>query len=159
MSENKKTRRIMKKTMKVIACEVIALSALLAVFPAQGATEHKTTSSTSTEATQPDNTKKNERDRDGRTLTPGDQSNTEADRKITQDIRREIVKNDSLTVAAKNVKIITADGKVTLRGPVNSESEKTQIAEVANRVAGASNVDNQLEVKTQNQNETSNNNK
>ena len=47
---------------------------------------------------------------------------------------------------AKNVKIVTMNGHVTLRGPVNSVDEKTRIAEIANRIAQSGNVDNQLEV-------------
>jgi osmotically-inducible protein OsmY len=50
-------------------------------------------------------------------------------------------------VDARNVKIITIDGHVTLRGPVNSAEEKRQIGEIANQIAGAGNVDNQLEAK------------
>jgi len=99
--------------------------------------------------TQPDNSKINERDRNDETLTPGDQSNTEADRDITQKIRKSIVKDKSLSTVAKNVKIITVDGKVTLRGPVNSETEKKQISDIATKVAAADHVDNQLEVKSQ----------
>ena len=95
-----------------------------------------------------DNTEKNERDRDHKTLTPGDQSGTPEDRKLTQAIRQAVVKDKSLTLTAKNVKIITADGKVTLRGPVNTAGEKTKINELAKAAAGKIPVDNQLEVKT-----------
>lgn len=95
-----------------------------------------------------DNSAKNERDRDQKTLTPGDQSETEEDRKLTQSIRKAVMKDDSLTMTAKNVKIITAQGKVTLRGPVNSAEEKTKINDLAKAAAGKIPVDNQLEVKT-----------
>ena len=47
---------------------------------------------------------------------------------------------------AHNVKIITQDGKVTLRGPVATEDEKKKIDEIAADVAGAEKVDSQLEV-------------
>ena len=94
-----------------------------------------------------DNTDKNERDRDHKTLTPGDQSGTPEDRKLTQSIRQAVMKDKSLTMTAKNVKIITADGKVTLRGPVNTAEEKTKINELAKAAAGTVPVDNQLEVK------------
>jgi len=92
----------------------------------------------------PDNTAINKRDADR--LTPGDQGESEADRTITQQIRQEVVKNDALSMTAKNVKIITVEGIVTLRGPVASDQEKTQIAEIAQRVAGVKHLDNQLEV-------------
>jgi osmotically-inducible protein OsmY len=95
----------------------------------------------------PDNTGKNERDRDNKTLTPGDQSNTPEDRKLTQAIRQAVMKDKSLTLTAKNVKIITANGKVTLRGPVNTAEEKTKINDLAKSVAGTVPVDDQLEVK------------
>lgn len=94
-----------------------------------------------------DNTGKNERDRDHKTLTPGDQSETAEDRKLTQSIRQAVMKDKSLTMTAKNVKIITANGKVTLRGPVKSAEEKTKINDLAKAAAGKVPVDNQLEVK------------
>lgn len=96
----------------------------------------------------PDNTGKNERDRNEGAKTAGDQSENEADRKITQQIRKSIVDNDKLSTSAQNVKIITSDGKVTLRGPVKSEQEKKEIETKAKQVAGVKNVDNQLEIAT-----------
>ena len=97
--------------------------------------------------TDADNSAKNERDRDKKTLTPGDQSETPEDRKLTQTIRQAVMKDKSLTMTAKNVKIITAQGKVTLRGPVQSAEEKTKINDLAKAAAGVVPVDNQLEVK------------
>ena len=97
--------------------------------------------------TDADNSAKNERDRDKKTLTPGDQSETPEDRKLTQTIRQAVMKDKSLTMTAKNVKIITAQGKVTLRGPVKSAEEKTKINDLAKAAAGEVPVDNQLEVK------------
>jgi osmotically-inducible protein OsmY len=96
-----------------------------------------------------DNSKKNERDRSGETPTSGDQSNSPEDLKITQAIRKAVVKDESLTMTAKNVKIITAGGQVTLRGPVNTEDEKMKIEKLAKSAAGAAKVDNQLEVKAE----------
>jgi len=95
-----------------------------------------------------DNTDKNERDRKMDTLTPGDQGGSEADRTVTQQIRQDLVKNDALSMTGKNVKIITVDGVVTLRGPVKSTGEKSQIATIAQSVGGVKRVDNQLEVAT-----------
>ena len=97
--------------------------------------------------TAPDNTGRNVRDRGGATMTPGDQSESEADRSVTQQIRRAVVADDSLSTMAKNVKIITADGVVTLRGPVQSPLEKEVIEAKARQFAGINQVDNQLEVK------------
>jgi sporulation protein YlmC with PRC-barrel domain len=94
----------------------------------------------------PDNTALNVRDRNTNNVTPMDQGSSQADINTTAQIRQEIVADQNLSVNAKNVKIITLNGHVTLRGPVNSADEKTHIAEIAGRVAQASNVDNQLDV-------------
>jgi osmotically-inducible protein OsmY len=95
-----------------------------------------------------DNTGKNVRDRAGDTLTSGDQSETSQDLAITQAVRKAIVADDSLSINAQNVKVITADGIVTLRGPVQSAEEKEKINAAVERVAGVRRVDNQLEVTT-----------
>lgn len=95
---------------------------------------------------EPDNTGRNVRDRDNQTKTPGDQSENEADRKITQDIRSALTNDDSLSTDGKNVKVITSDGTVTLRGPVKNDKEKTQIEAKAKQVTGVKRVENQLEV-------------
>jgi hyperosmotically inducible protein len=96
---------------------------------------------------QPDNTKKNERDRNSAALTPMDQSNSEGDLKITQQIRQAVMADGSLSFTAKNVKIITQKGRVTLRGPVKTEQERSAIDAAARKVAGTTEVDNQIEVK------------
>ncbi len=96
--------------------------------------------------TAPDNTGRNVRDRGGTTLTPGDQSETEADRTLTQRIRQAVVADDALSTTAKNVKIITVHGVVTLRGPVKTMEEKRTIEATAQQIAGADKVDNQLEI-------------
>jgi hyperosmotically inducible periplasmic protein len=94
-----------------------------------------------------DNTGKNERDRSGETKTSGDQSNSKQDVDMTAAIRRAVVKDHSLSMTAKNIKIITVNGMVTLRGPVKSDAEKAKIAELAQSAAGKAKIDNQLEVK------------
>jgi osmotically-inducible protein OsmY len=94
-----------------------------------------------------DNTKKNQRDRSGETKTSGDQSNSSEDVKITAAIRRAVVRDHSLSMTAKNVKIITANRMVTLRGPVKSDAEKAKIVELARSAAGNAKINNQLEVK------------
>jgi osmotically-inducible protein OsmY len=93
-----------------------------------------------------DNTERNARDREVAALTPADQGGSEADRTVTQRIRQGVVDSETLSVNGKNVKIITVDGVVTLRGPVASDEEKTQIATVASRVPGVKRVENQLEI-------------
>jgi hyperosmotically inducible periplasmic protein len=94
----------------------------------------------------PDNTAVNQRDSGHETLTPMDQSNKPSDLKMTQEIRRAIVKDEALSTDAKNIKIITIDGAVTLRGPVKTDQEKADIAAKAAKLAGDSNVRNELEV-------------
>lgn len=95
-----------------------------------------------------DNSGRNVRDRNDATLTSGDQGNTPADRDITQKVRKTLVSGtNDYSMTAKNIKIITADGKVTLRGPVKTDAEKAGIVTIARSVAGEANVDDQLEVK------------
>lgn len=93
-----------------------------------------------------DNTERNQRDKSGTTLTATDQSESEADRTITQQIRKEVVAADAISTDGKNVKIITVDGVVTLRGPVKTAEERTEIAGFAQKVDGVKRVDNQLEI-------------
>ncbi len=94
-----------------------------------------------------DNSAQNQRDRSGETKTSGDQSNSSSDVDITAAIRRAVMHDKSLSMTAKNVKIITAGGMVTLRGPVNTAAEKTTIARLAGEAAPQSRIDDQLEVK------------
>lgn len=93
-----------------------------------------------------DNTNVNKRDQNGKTLTPIDQSNSKADLHITQAIRKEII-HQHLSMDAKNIKIITINGSVTLRGPVNSRTEIDKIVGITKSVPGIKSLDNQLEVK------------
>jgi hyperosmotically inducible periplasmic protein len=99
--------------------------------------------------TAPDNTARNVQDRSGATLTPGDQSESEADRTLTQKVRQAVMADDTLSTTAHNIKIITVNGVVTLRGPVNSTQEKTNIDAKAQQIAGATKVVNQLEIVAQ----------
>jgi osmotically-inducible protein OsmY len=93
-----------------------------------------------------DNTDKNERDQKVNALTPGDQGESEADRTITQHARQNVIAEDGLSVNAKNVKIITRSGVVTLRGPVASPAEKASVVRLVKSVDGVQRVDDQLEV-------------
>jgi hyperosmotically inducible periplasmic protein len=95
----------------------------------------------------PDNTAVNERDRNNQTLTPGDQGSSERDMAITQRIRETVVDDDNLSFTAKNVKIITLEGRVTLRGPVRNDRERRVIEKAAVAVAGQGQVANELEIR------------
>lgn len=121
---------------------------MLALIVGCSRTDRRTADETKRSAatTDAENTARNERDRSKETMTPTDQSESEADREITRNIRQAIVKDDSLSTTAKNVKIVTSNGVVTLRGPVKNEREKTEIAAKVKQVTGVRNVDNQLEV-------------
>lgn len=78
--------------------------------------------------------------------TADQQGNDKADIQITQKIRQNIIKDKNLSLDAHNVKIITDKGKVVLKGAVHSEREKAAVEHKAQLVAGAENVQNQLEV-------------
>jgi osmotically-inducible protein OsmY len=95
-----------------------------------------------------DNTGRNERDRSGETLTPPDQSGKTADIDITAEVRRAIVDDKTMSFNARNAKIITVDGVVTLRGPVDSQQEKDALEAIAAKCTGVTKVVNELEVKS-----------
>jgi len=99
--------------------------------------------------TAPNNSAVNVRDRAPDAMTADQQSNAKSDMTTTREIRKAVVKDHSLSMLAHNVKIVSVNGKVTLRGPVNTEKEKVAIASKARAIAGRGNVDNQIEVKTQ----------
>lgn len=79
-------------------------------------------------------------------LTATDQSESEGDRNITREIRQRVMDQDELSMDAKNVKIITRSGVVTLRGLVEKAAERERIAHLAQSAKGVTHVDNQLEV-------------
>jgi hyperosmotically inducible periplasmic protein len=133
--------------MKHTILAVLALSALAAGCD-RTEKEEPESKAIPTAANSPaaDNTDKNERDRNPETVTPGDQGENEADLNVTQRIRQDVIADEALSMTAKNVKIITMEGVVTLRGPVDSDKERSQIAAIAQRAPGVKRVDNQLEV-------------
>jgi hyperosmotically inducible protein len=95
---------------------------------------------------QPDNTKMNKGDASKDATTADQQKMNPTDRAISQKIRAEIMKDKSLSTYAHNVKIITQDGKVTLKGPVPSQDEKATIESKATAIAGDGNVTSQIEI-------------
>ena len=102
-------------------------------------------------ATNVDNTKINVRDRGNANPTALDQGNSDADTKLSAAIRKMVVSGtNNFSVTAQNIKIITQNGKVTLRGRVTTDGEKEQIESIAKNVAGDGNVENNLEVKADN---------
>jgi hyperosmotically inducible protein len=93
-----------------------------------------------------DNSAVNQRDASGETKTPLDQGQNSADVERTAEIRRRVLDLDGVSINARNVKIISVNGQVTLRGPVDNEAEKDAIYKVAAEVAGEENIVNELEV-------------
>src|SRR5689334_18754790 len=102
----------------------------------------------STDRPTPDNTAVNRRDANANTKTPIDQKENQADIDLTAKIRRQVLEVKDLSTDAHNAKIITADGRVTLRGPVQSSEERDTLDRIAREAAGEGNVDNRLEVST-----------
>lgn len=95
----------------------------------------------------PDNTGVNATEHKAGLPTADQQSNNKADVELTRQIRRAVVKDASLSTMAHNIKIISSEGKVILKGPVKSEREKAAIGAKAQEIAGGSNVANELMVK------------
>lgn len=118
-----------------------------AARPAELGTAETGVPPAATPAHAPDSTGVNVRDRDSQAKTPIDQNENQRDVNITADIRKQVV-DTKMSTYAHNVKIMTQDGKVTLRGPVASQEEKDQIEQIAVKVAGAGNVENLLEIST-----------
>jgi len=92
------------------------------------------------------NTGINKRDRDDQTLTPMDQMNNPSALKITQEIRQALMKGE-FSMDAKNIKVITRNGTVTLRGPVETAAELEKIDALVKAMPGIKSIDNQLQVK------------
>jgi hyperosmotically inducible protein len=94
----------------------------------------------------PDNTKTNQGDASKGATTADQQKMNPADRATTKQIRSALMQDKALSTYAHNIKVITQDGHVTLKGPVRTEDEKTAIGEKATQIAGAGNVTNHLKV-------------
>jgi hyperosmotically inducible protein len=94
-----------------------------------------------------DNSKMNQRDRDPNAPTADQQSDNPSDRDITQQVRRAINADKTFSAYAHNVKVITQNGQVTLKGPVRSDEEKRAIEAKATAIAGDGKVTSELTVK------------
>lgn len=99
-----------------------------------------------TPQTPPDNSKVNQRDQTSKAPTADDQGTSKADIDRTAAVRKAVNDQTGLSTYAKNVKIITRDGLVTLRGPVRDQDERTRIAKIATDIAGEKQVKNELEI-------------
>ena len=86
--------------------------------------------------TQPDNTAVNQRDRNASEPTADQQKTNATDQQLSASIRKQIVQDKSLSTYAHNIKIISQNGEVTLKGPVKSEDERQSILAKARATTG-----------------------
>lgn len=93
-----------------------------------------------------DNTAVNARDRSDASKTSMAQPNDQTDIKLAAIVRRAISKDSSLSTMAHNVKIVAANGTVTLRGSVKGDDEKSEVETVVRSVDGVQRVTNDLDV-------------
>jgi hyperosmotically inducible periplasmic protein len=122
-------------------CSVVSIMLLLGCFGVASGQN-----SPNARQTAPDNTRVNDRDKSGTEATADQQKENSSDRAITQQIRKAILQDKSLSTYAHNVKIITQDGNVILKGPVRSIDEKKAIEANAIAVAGEDRVSSQIQV-------------
>jgi hyperosmotically inducible periplasmic protein len=124
----------MRKILRTLSTGVAAVALSFAAASAHGKTMQQ----------DPDNTSANK----NQGMTADQQKNNAADRELAQKIRQSIINDKSLSTNARNVKVIVRNGKVILKGPVQSEDEKKSIADKASDLAGAENVTNKLTIKS-----------
>jgi hyperosmotically inducible protein len=127
-----------------------AVSVLIVMaFMVAGALTRSQAQSTEPQSTSPDNTKMNAQDHDKVAPTADQQKDNRSDREITQQIRQSLVKDKSLSTYGHNVKVVTQNGQVTLKGPVRSDDEKKAIEAKATEIAGENKVTSELNIKPQ----------
>lgn len=126
-------------TVKVLLAQFVLLGSLGMLWAQQD---------TTTNQDQPaaDNTKVNQRDRNKSEPTADQQKETPADRQLTQQIRKALVKDKSLSTYGHNIKIVTQNGMVTLKGPVKSDEEKQAVEAKAAEIAGSDKVTSEIQV-------------
>lgn len=132
--------------------QFITLVIMFFISPWAGAEGTHAKQTETTQKVEVDNSGVNKRDisknGEARTLTPDDQTQgSKQDVEITRKIRADLMKEKDLSLYAQNVKIITLNGVVHLRGPVMTMAEKQKVAATAQKYAGAAAVTNDIEVK------------
>jgi osmotically-inducible protein OsmY len=138
IERGEETLKFIKRYKLLIGAPAVLSAAFL--LPVAGFAQDQAAPSTSA----PDNSATNKEHK----TTAEQQTESSTDKQITQKIRRAVVSDKSLSTNAHNCKIITRNGTVTLKGPVDSESEKQTIASKAVDIAGSPDkVNNQLTVK------------
>lgn len=99
------------------------------------------------DVTAPDNSAQNEKAKNKDVMIPTDQGNSDKDVQITKDIRASIMATD-LSFNAKNIKIITRDEKVVLKGVVENHAEHAAILKIARNHANSAKITDELEAKS-----------
>lgn len=126
---------MIRKPRKAAYHFVVAIAALSLTFAGQSAIAQSQNS-------KPDNSAQNQ----NQDRTAQNQSSAKSDRELTAKVRRAIVDDKELSTYAHNIKIITQNGTVTLKGPVKSDDEKQKIERDAANVVSQSNIVDQLTV-------------
>jgi hyperosmotically inducible periplasmic protein len=98
-----------------------------------------------------DNTRINQRDREPGAATADQQKENPSDRDLTSKIRKAIVDDKSLSTYAHNIKVVSQNGTVTLKGPVRSDTEMKSILAKAKAMAGTDRVVNEMSVQPENE--------
>ncbi len=137
----------MRNAIKLISL-TLALACSASIATAQTATHANQQSKPGVASPAADNSDMNERDKGTASQTPQKQSNAKTDRTLLAEARKAVVKDESLSTTAHNVKILVKNGVVTLRGPVKSAEEKTKVEELIKPLAGVNSIDNKLDIKT-----------
>src|SRR5581483_7368380 len=132
-------------TARTIAMTACAFLLTLGTLPAHALDSDKSINADN--MNNADNTKVNARDREATEPTADQAQNNMSDREIMQKIRKAVVADKSLSTYAHNVKIISENGKVTLKGPVRNDAERENIVSKAVKIAGEDNVNDELSVK------------
>jgi len=127
-------------TVRALLAQLVLLSGLSLLW-AQQQTD------TSQNPPTADNTKVNQRDRSQTEPTADQQKENKSDRELSRQIRRALVEDKSLSTYAHNIKVITQNGQITLKGPVKSDEEKQAVEAKAAQVAGgADRIKSEIEV-------------
>jgi hyperosmotically inducible periplasmic protein len=130
-----------RKATKALIAEMVLMSSLSLVWARQGADASQNPPAA-------DNTKTNQRDQNASEPTADKQKENPTDRQLTQQIRRALMKDKSLSTNAHNVKVIAQDGAVTLKGPVDSDTEKQAVEAKAAQIAGSDKVTSNIQVRS-----------
>jgi hyperosmotically inducible protein len=129
--------------MNLPRCFLAASAACAVLCSASAPLASRALAQTDSTQTAPDNSKNNK----DHAQTADNQSNSKTDRQISANIRKAILADKDLSTYAHNIKIITLNGAVTLKGPVKSEEEKQKIASDTASVVSADQITNALTVK------------